>query len=99
MGSASTTVAPGRTARARCLAAGGDLPAAKAVALAPVQETPDNPEALLAAAELLWEVGLRKDALGLVPIALNLKPGDIGSYYMVKGYETALRISNDVAHA
>ncbi|MCC7448923.1 MAG: LCP family protein [Anaerolineae bacterium] len=28
------------------------------------------------------------DVLGLVPLALNLKPGDISSYYMVKGYET-----------
>jgi LCP family protein required for cell wall assembly len=27
------------------------------------------------------------DALGLVPIALNLKPGDIASYYMLKGYQ------------
>ncbi len=28
------------------------------------------------------------DVLGLVPLALNLKPGEISSYYMVKGYET-----------
>lgn len=28
------------------------------------------------------------DLIGLAPIALNLKPGDITSYYMNKGYET-----------
>jgi len=28
------------------------------------------------------------DVLGLVPLALSMKPGDISSYYMVKGYET-----------
>src|SRR5258706_1265084 len=27
------------------------------------------------------------DVLGLVPMALSLKPGEISSYYMVKGYE------------
>lgn len=28
------------------------------------------------------------DALSLLPVALNLRPGDIRSYYMQKGYET-----------
>ncbi|MEP7286338.1 MAG: LCP family protein [Chloroflexota bacterium] len=52
-------------------------------------------EGLLAKAPELWsqltsivDTNLPlQDAIGLVPIALNLKPSDITSYYMNKGYE------------